>query len=261
MIEKYGLFDSLEGDVREYTESDLALLVKALRGDGVRGETDALLVKAAASGLGVTVEPGLATVQGRYYALEDDGSGAKKLNMTAASVNPRIDRIVLTLDYAERTVKLGVLMGEEAAAPTAPALVRNTAQHMLSLAQVRVPVGAAVILADNVTDERADWALCGLYAATAEEALQSAQAAQKTADEAKAAAAAAQTTANTGVSNAASALEEAKKKIPTVSGATEGHIPVFDADGNIKSSGVAMSGFDRAKFSLSGTTLTITTVG
>ena len=260
MIEKYGLFDSLEGDEREYTENDLALLVKALRGDGVRGESDALLVKAAAAGLAVTVEPGLATVQGRYYALEDDGSGAKQMNLTAASVNPRIDRIVLTLSYAERTVKLGVLMGTEAASPAPPALVRNAERYMLSLAQVRVPVGAAVILAENVTDERADWALCGLYAATAEEAMQAAGAAQQTANEAKNAAAAAQQTANTGVTNAAAALAEAQKKMPKASGVTDGHLPVFNSDGTIRGSGVALSGFDRAKFSLSGTTLTITTV-
>lgn len=260
MIEKYGLFDSTDGDVREYSEADFALLVKALRGDGVRGANDALKVKAAASGLGVTVEPGMATVQGRYYALEDDGSGAKRLEMTAASVSPRIDRVVLTLNYLERAVKLEVLRGVEAASPTPPALVRNAERYMLSLAQVRVPVGAAVILADNVTDERADWALCGLYAATAEEAVRAAGAAQQTANEAKNAAAAAQQTANTGVDNAAAALAEAQKKMPKASGTTDGQIPVFNSDGTIRGSGVALSSFDRAKFSLNGTTLTITTV-
>lgn len=257
MIEKYGLFDSVEGDERQYTEADFALLVKALRGDGARGGSDALMVKPAAAGLCVTVEPGMATVQGRYYALEDDGSGAKQLSLTAASVNPRIDRIVLTLNYADRTVKLDVLKGVEAAAPTPPALVRSTEQYMLSLAQVRIPVGAATILAGNVTDERADWTLCGLYAATAEDAVKTAEAAQKAADEAAAAAQAAQETANAGVTNAAAAMAEAKKKMPTVNGAAEGHIPVFDANGNVKSSGVAMSGFDRVTFTVVGDALYI----
>ena len=260
MIEKYGLFDSTDGDERQYSEADFALLVKALRGDGVRGGNDALKVKAAASGLAVTVEPGMATVQGRYYALEDDGSGVKTLSLTAANVNPRIDRIVLTLNYAARSVNLEVLKGAEAASPTPPALVRNAERYMLSLAQVRVPVGAATIQTGNVTDERADWTLCGLYAATAEEAMQAAGAAQQTANEAKNAAAAAQQTANTGVDNAAAAFAEAQKKMPKASGTTDGHIPVFNADGTIRGSGVALSGFDRVKFSLDGTTLTITTV-
>ena len=62
------------------------------------------------------------------------------------------------------------------------------------------------------------------------------------------------------MSDAAAALAEAKKRIPNVSGATEGHVAVFDASGNIKSSGKSFTNFTRATMSLSGTTLTITTV-
>ena len=76
MIEKYGLFDSLEGDEREYAEADFARLCRAITGNGVRGGADALKVSAAASGLAVNVAPGLAVVEGRYYELVDDGSGA-----------------------------------------------------------------------------------------------------------------------------------------------------------------------------------------
>ena len=75
MIEKYGLFDSLEGDEREYAEADFARLCRAISGNGVRGGEDALKVSAAASGLSVNVAPGLAMVEGRYYELVDDGSG------------------------------------------------------------------------------------------------------------------------------------------------------------------------------------------
>ena len=42
MIEKYGLFDSLEGDEREYAEADFARLCRAMTGNGVRGGADAL---------------------------------------------------------------------------------------------------------------------------------------------------------------------------------------------------------------------------
>lgn len=54
--------------------------------------------------------------------------------------------------------------------------------------------------------------------------------------------------------------ETVDSKMPNVSGATEGNIPVFDDAGNVADSGVSMSGFTRAKMTLSGTTLTITTV-
>lgn len=260
MIEKYGLFDSMEGDEREYAEVDFARLCRALSQDGVRGGAGALAVSAAASGLGVVVAPGLALVQGHYYELEDDGSGAFTLNLTAAAAYPRIDRIVLVLDYGERTVTLDVLQGTEAALPAAPALTRNTAKHMLSLAQVRVAVGAGTLTAADIADERSDEAVCGICVATADSALAAAQSALETANKGVEDAAAAQAAANAGVANAAAALTEAQKRIPAVTGASEGHIPTFNASGNLVSSGIAMSGFHRCKFSLSGTTLTITTV-
>lgn len=184
MIEKYGLFDSVEGDEREYAEVDFARLARALGQDGVRGAEDALQVKAAASGLAVTVEPGLAVIQGRCYELMDDGSGAFTLGLTAAGSSPRIDRIVLTLDFGERTATLGVLPGEEAASPAAPALERSTARWMLSLAQVKVAVGAAALTDDAVTDERADETLCGLHCASAQSAMTAALAAQQSAQNA-----------------------------------------------------------------------------
>lgn len=260
MIEKYGLFDSIEGDEREYAEVDFARLGRVLGLDGVRGGENALSVSAAPAGLGVTVATGLALIQGRYYELEDDGSGTFTLNLSEAGNNPRIDRIVLTLDFTARTVKLGVLKGAEAASPAAPSLTRNTSLYMLSLAQVYVAVGAGALEADDITDERHDEAVCGIFIASADSALAAAQAAQKTADTAKAAASGAQTTANNGVTNAASALAEAQKKIPKVTGAAEGDIPAFKADGTLASSGIAWADFHRCKFTLDGTTLTITTV-
>ncbi len=165
MIEKYGLFDSLESDRREYAEEDFALLVKALGLDGVRGGDQALKITAAQAGLRVQAAAGLAIVQGRYYALEEDSGGVKTLDLEATAQYPRIDRIVLALDFQKRTVKLAVLKGTENASPTPPALTRNTELYMLSLAKVRVEVGAATLSQDKITDERADRALCGLYTA------------------------------------------------------------------------------------------------
>ena len=261
MIEKYGLFDSLEGDEREYAEADFARLCRAVTGNGVRGGADALQVSALASGLAVNVAPGLAVIEGRYYELMDDGSGVFSLNLSAATGNPRIDRIVLTLNYAARTVTLGVLQGTEAALPAAPALTRDAAQVMLSLAQVRVNVGVGALTAENITDERADEALCGLHVATADGALAAAQAAQTTANQGVSAAQAAKAQADKGVSDAAAALAEANRRIPAVTGAAEGDVPIFDASGNLVSSGKSFSAFTRATMVLlEDGTLDITTL-
>lgn len=94
----------------------------------------------------------------------------------------------------------------------------------------------------------------------AKSASDAANAAQSAADTAQSTANDAKSTASKGVEDASAAMAEAKKKIPTVNGATEGHVPVFDGSGNLKSSGKRFDNFTRATMSLSGTTLTITTV-
>lgn len=47
---------------------------------------------------------------------------------------------------------------------------------------------------------------------------------------------------------------------PRVPGAQEGHVALFDASGNIVSSGRSFWNFNRATFTLTGTTLYINTV-
>lgn len=267
MIEKYGFFDSTHEDTREYAEVDFARWGQILAADGVRGGSDALKVSAHASGLAVSIGAGTAMLRGRYYALEDDGSGEKILGLAAATAKPRIDRIVLRLAHGKRTIAAEVLKGTEAEAPTPPPLKRDADEYMLSLAQVRVGVGVEALADESVTDERADKDVCGMVSASADDAMRRADAAfskaegaQKAADEAKqgaseakSAADAAQQTANTAVSR----LDQLKIGVP---GGKEGDIVTLDQNGNIVDSGIAMNSFHRCKFALSGTTLTITTV-
>ena len=261
MIEKYGFFDSLENDVREYSEEDLARFGRVLAIDGVRGGADALKVSAYAAGIAVKVEAGMAMVRGRYYALEDDGSGARVINLPTAASYPRIDRIVLRLDHAMREIKIGVLQGTEAAKPKPPSLKRDTDAYMLSLAQVYIGVGVSSLKSSNITDERGDESVCGIMIVSADAAMNKATAAEATAKAAEtaakaagAAAAAAQETADT-VTQTVSGM----KKI--ASGGTSGNLLMFDANGNAKDSGKAASKIGTGvKYTLSGTELTITTL-
>lgn len=254
MIEKYGFFDSLEGDEREYSEADFARWGRVLAIDGVRGGADALKVNPYATGLAVSVNPGYAMVQGRYYALEDDGTGAKILSLSGALSNPRIDRIVLRLYYATRTIEVGVLQGAESAQPTAPTLQRDSDVYMLSLAQVRVGVAASGIAAGDVTDERHDESVCGIMIVSPDAAMRAAQGAQKTADEAKNAAQGAQKTAD----DANTRLDNLKIG---VTGGKNGNLVSLDENGNITDSGRALSSLGTgATYSLNGTVLEITTL-
>lgn len=261
MIEKYGFFDSLLGDEREYAEVDFARFGRVLAIDGVRGGENALSVSAYAAGIAVEVAQGMAMVQGRYYALEDDGSGSKIIGLNAAQNNPRIDRIVLRLTYSNRTIEVGVLQGTEAAQPVPPQLQRDSDVYMLSLAQVYVGVGVSSLNSGNVTDERSDENVCGIMIVNPDAAMQEAKAAsaaakkaQETADAGKSTAEAAKTTA-----------EYAKNKLDTMrhinSGGVNGNLLMFDANGNAKDSGKPASKLGTgATYSLSGTVLTITTL-
>ena len=261
MIEKYGFFDSLIDDEREYAEVDFARFGRVLALDGVRGGADALSVSPSPVGLAVVVKEGMAMVRGRYYALEDDGSGEKILSLTTALANPRIDRIVLRLTHSTRTIEVGVLQGGEAAQPVPPALQRDNDVYMLSIAQVRVGVAAATLTASDITDERSDEEACGIFVVSAD-------AAMRKAEDAQAAAKKAQETANAGAEAAAGAQETADavtKKVNSMktiaSGGVSGNLAMFDANGNVKDSGKAMSKLGTgATYLLSGTVLTITTL-
>lgn len=255
-IEKYGFFDSTSEVTREYTEADWLRFSRLAARNGVRTAND-LAITPGPAGLTVQAGYGLAMVYGHQYELYDDGGSIKTLALTAPTSAERIDRVVLRLDNDEDTVTMQVISGTEGG--NAPALTRTAAIYEISLAQIIVSVGAASIQAANITDERSNAQLCGILhgVTTAElekEIDQVDEDAKKGIGEAKSAANAAQTTA-TAAQNTASAA------IPKVGGATQGDIPTFNASGALSDSGVSMAGFTRARMTLNGTTLTITTVG
>jgi hypothetical protein len=110
-----------------------------------------LLIFADSTGMQVKASVGYAWIEGHYY--END------LQITlpiagANATNPRIDRVVLQLDWTNNVIQLQVLQGVPAVSPEPPALTQNTARWEISLAQVRVDAGVTTIVAGKVTDER-----------------------------------------------------------------------------------------------------------
>lgn len=103
------------------------------------------------TGMQVKVRTGQAFVQGVYYA----NDAVKTIAVTAADPsNPRIDRIVLRLDWSANTVTAAVLAGTPAGSPSAPALTQTSSTWEIPIAQVAVAAGATGIAAANVTDDR-----------------------------------------------------------------------------------------------------------
>lgn len=109
------------------------------------------LVKGDSTGMQVKVNRGYAWIQGHYY--EETTEVVLPIASSDTS-NPRIDRVVILLDWNEETIQLAVLQGVPAVSPVAPALTQNDARWEIQLAQVRVEAGVSTIAADKVFDGR-----------------------------------------------------------------------------------------------------------
>ncbi len=115
--------------------------------------------------LSLTVSAGQAWVRparfrGRSIIMEQPTT----LALTAADpVRTRIDRVVLRYDAAARKTSLQVLEGTpDSASPTAPAITRTALVYDLCLAEITRPAGSTAITAADITDTRADEAVCGV---------------------------------------------------------------------------------------------------
>ena len=112
----------------------------------------------------IAVAPGLAWIN------YDDFKGVsacsrEAVNLTvpdADSTLSRIDRVVLQFDTAANLTAVKLKTGTPAAAPEPPAILQNHNQYELGLCTVSVPVGSSVVTAADITDTRADEAVCGV---------------------------------------------------------------------------------------------------
>lgn len=115
--------------------------------------------------LTVTVSAGQAWVRparfrGRSIIMEQP----ETVTLTAAdAVRSRIDRLVLRYDAAAKKTSLTVLTGTpDSASPTAPEITRTALVYDLCLADIRRPAGSTEVTAADITDTRADEAMCGV---------------------------------------------------------------------------------------------------
>ena len=112
----------------------------------------------------ITVAPGLTWIN------YDDFKGVSACSREAVnlivpdadSTLPRIDRVVLQFDTAANLTAVKLKPGTPAAAPEPPTILQNHNQYELGLCTVSVPAGSSVITAADITDTRADDAVCGV---------------------------------------------------------------------------------------------------
>lgn len=155
---KYGFFNSVGGD-RKYDADDISNFFFNLISDGVLVTPADNLKVSAYSGMKVQCAGGYAMIKAKYFYTDL----ITYLDIDAADVtNPRIDRVVIGLNYAARNITMYVKKGTAAASPTAPALTRTAGvMWEICLADIAVGAGATVITAADISDTRADTTLCG----------------------------------------------------------------------------------------------------
>ncbi|MBT2722321.1 hypothetical protein [Bacillus sp. ISL-46] len=117
----------------------------------LKGSLNELQVYADSTGMQVKVKSGQAYLKGHFY--ESDAEEVLAIG-TADTTNPRIDCVIVRLDWVANTIQLAVLQGVPAATLSAPALTQNTSRWEISLAQVRVNANVSTITSGNITDER-----------------------------------------------------------------------------------------------------------
>lgn len=157
-MDKFGFFNSVGGD-RKYDADDISNFFYNLISDGVLATPASNLKVSAFRDMQVKVGAGYAMIKAKYY--KADADNVLTLD-TADPTNARIDRIVLTLNYAARNITLNVKKGTPAQSPTAPALSRTKGVIWeIALADIAVSAGATAITAADITDTRPDSALCG----------------------------------------------------------------------------------------------------
>ena len=135
------------------------------RTSGVYSTDIDFAVAAAADGsTDLTVSAGQAWMHvSRWAGLSVTMREAQTLTLPLAdSALPRIDRVVLRYDATSRRTSLQVLQGAPSSEPTGPDLSRTEMVYDLCLAEVSRPAGRTSVSAADLTDTRADAALCGL---------------------------------------------------------------------------------------------------
>lgn len=160
-----GFFNSMKaegekfGD-RVYRAEDWAQYFAQFIGNGVYANPAASMQVRSVSGLIVRISAGSCFING-YTGYAD---GTDLLTLNYGSGLPRIDRIVLRLDLAARSIYPVVIMGTAAESPVPPNIIRNNSMYDLCIAQISVAANATSVSQANITDMRSNSSVCGFVA-------------------------------------------------------------------------------------------------
>ena len=150
-------------DFTEYEAKELGAYL-CTRTRGVFSADENLAVSPGASGLTVTVSPGIAWLKWSDHW----GVAAVQETPLTLTLDPadgaleRIDAIVARLDKVGNLAQLAVKKGAFSSAPSLVAPVRDDSADEIYLSAVAVRAGAVALTAADITDLRLNETYCGL---------------------------------------------------------------------------------------------------
>ena len=154
-----GFFNSVNGD-RRYTAEQMSMYFDKLVSSGVLPNPSTNLQVIAAGGMNVNVLQGRGLVDCHW--MNNDSIEVFTLEPSDVLLN-RIDAVVMKLDLNDsvRDVHIEIKKGTPASTPVAPTMERSTYVKEYCLATVYVAALAETVTQANITDTRANTAVCG----------------------------------------------------------------------------------------------------
>ena len=112
----------------------------------------------------ITVAPGLAWIN--YDDFKGVSVCSREENVLtvpeADNTLNRVDRVVLQFDTSENIAAIKLKTGTPAVAAQPPDILQNHNQYELGLCTISVPAGSTAVTTADITDTRADEAVCGV---------------------------------------------------------------------------------------------------
>ena len=114
----------------------------------------------ADTGMQIKISAGVCYVNGYMGWVENQ----ETKTIEQSDTQPRIDRVVMRLDFDERTIDWFIKKGTASGNPVAPTLQRDYDMYEIGIADILVGGNVVEINQENITDLRLNTDLCGVVA-------------------------------------------------------------------------------------------------
>ncbi len=149
----FGFFNSIDGD-RKYNAEEMSKYFDGLVSDGIFENIGGKLYVEPAGGMNVKVNTGRALIDCHWLA--NDSDIVFTLDNSDVQLN-RIDRIVVKLDYSQRTMSIELLKGISGTTFKAPEIKNTDNIKYLNLATIRILAGTTEISASEINNLGRKW--------------------------------------------------------------------------------------------------------